>query len=332
MSHGHVLALVLAGGEGSRLRPLTETHAKPAVHFAGGYRLIDFVLANLVNSEIHEIYVLLQYKPHSLIQHIQAVWQRPYRHLAHRVRSVLPESSLVPGAFAGTADAVRRNLALIDRHRPDVVAVFAADHVYRMDVRQMLRFHSERDAEVTIGVNRIPREAAHRFGIVEVGPAGRIESFVEKPRWLPEADDNMPHALASMGNYLFAPQALIRLLEAAHDDGASDFGHHVVPRAVASTRAYAYDFATNHVPGTLRNEEQSYWRDVGTLEALEAARGDLLGPAPRFRLTNPRWPLHPSEIKPRDQRTSHEIGAPSGSHLHPTRASIDGRSGVVAGE
>lgn len=332
MSHGHVLALVLAGGEGSRLRPLTETQAKPALHLAGGYRLIDFVLANLVNSEICEIYVLLQYKPHSLIQHIQTVWQRSGRHFAHRVKPVLPDTSVTPGRFSGTADAVRRNLGLIERHRPDVVAIFAADHVYRMDVRQMLRFHNERDAELTIGVNRVPCEAAHRFGIVDVGPAGRIASFVEKPQRLPETTNNGAYALASMGNYLFAPQALIRLLEAAHDGAGSDFGHHVVPRAVASTRAYAYDLATNHVPGTLRSEERSYWRDVGTLEALETAREDLLGPAPRFRLTNPLWPLHPSEMRPRNKRVSRWNGIPSGIHTESIRASAAVRSMADASE
>lgn len=279
-----ILAFVLAGGEGRRLRPLTDDRAKPAVRFAGGYRIIDFALANLVNSLVAPIYVLAQYKPDTLLAHLQQAW-RPH----WPVRPRLPPSGQT---YAGTADAVYRNLELIERHRPDVVAVFAADHVYRMDVRPMARFHAHSNADVTVAAAAVPVEKATSFGVMAVRPDGRIEDFQEKPADPRLAPGSSRLAYASMGNYLFRPDSLIDLLGQTMGRGGSDFGRHMLPALPGSGyRAFAYDFARSEVPGVLDGEERAYWRDVGTLEALEEARRDIVGSHPRFNLRNPAWPI-----------------------------------------
>ena len=282
-----ILAFLLAGGEGTRLRPLTADRAKPAVRFAGDYRIIDFALSSLVNSRVAPIYVLAQYKPGTLLAHLGSEW---CPHWPVRVR--LPATGQ---SFCGTADAVYRNLELVERHGPDVVAVFAADHVFRMDVRQMARFHAARDADVTVACVPVPVEKASSFGIMAVGADGVIEEFQEKPA-VPRALSGDPRlACASMGNYLFKPRSLKALLEQAIGRGGSDFGRHILPMLPGSRyRAFAYDFAANEVPGVDNAEERAYWRDVGTLEALEAARRDVAGSRPRFNLHHPAWPMRPN--------------------------------------
>jgi glucose-1-phosphate adenylyltransferase len=290
--HPRILALVLAGGEGRRLRPLTAERPKPAVPLGRGCRIVDFALANLANSGVPWIYLLAQYKPAPLIEHVARVWRPLLARRGCMLRPVLAAGT--GGEFGGTADAVYRNLHLLARHDPDLVAVFAADHVYRMDVRQMAQFHMRRCADLTVAAVPVPLGQASSFGVIQARPDGRIEGFHEKPAQPACMPEDPQRAYASMGNYLFDPGTLVELLEAIVERGATDFGHDVLPQAVCSgARVYAYDFATNRVPGLKVYEEAAYWRDVGTLAALADARRDLEGPQPRLELNNPQWPLCP---------------------------------------
>ena len=284
-----IVALVLAGGEGTRLYPLTAEQAKPAVPFANGYRIVDFVLSNLVNSGISTVYMLAQYKPESLMRHIEKVWAPWFDDAAGVIKVLLPRSNRQ--LFRGTADAVHQYLDLIQAHSPDLVAVFAADHVYRMDVRQMIDFHCARKADVTVAAVAVPLEKASSFGIISTHADGRVREFHEKPRYGVPIPLNPSHAYASMGNYLFDPQVLHAALEEARSHGETDFGRDVLPRLCAGRRVYAYDFARNDVPGVQDFEERGYWRDVGTLSALAAAQQDAMGQRPRFNLWNRRWPI-----------------------------------------
>jgi glucose-1-phosphate adenylyltransferase len=297
MSQKKVLAFVLAFGNDTHPESLTEVHSTPALHFAHGYRLIDFALSNLVNSAIENVYVLLQTKPHSLIEHVRRVWQHPYPGGTPLASPLLCEVRVGGAPIPGTADAVRRNLHLIERHRPDVVAILAGDQVCRMDVRQMLGFHEVRRSAVTAAVVPVPMASAMRFGIISTHEGGRIEALLDRPRKPTSIPEDPAYALASTGNWLFEPQALIRLLDATRD-GGRDFEHDVMPRAVGSFRAFAYDLSNNHIPGSLRSEERGYWRDVGTPRALQTAREDTLRPAPRLWLSNPLWPLRPESQRP----------------------------------
>ena len=287
----NVIALVLAGGNGTRLHPLTIEHAKPALPFAVGYRVIDFVISNLVNSQIGPIVVLAQYKPQSLIEHIHSAWAPWSTGPDARIRVALPQQKARHGMFKGTADAVYQNLDLIDRHNADVVAVFAADHVYRMDVRQMVSFYRKRNAEVTVAAVPVPIHQASAFGIIATGPTGEIREFQEKPEQPAPMPADPGHAYASMGNYLFNAPALVKMLDEANRRGDTDFGCHIMPRLAHHYRAFAYDFSGNQVPGVQPYEERGYWRDIGTLEAFRAAQRDVLDPLPRFSLVNPYWPI-----------------------------------------
>jgi glucose-1-phosphate adenylyltransferase len=286
-----IVALVLAGGEGTRLYPLTAEHAKPALPFASGYRIVDFVLSNLVNSGISTLYVLAQYKPESLIRHIAGAWAPSFADGQGMIKVLLPRSNTLGGQFKGTADAVYQHLDLIQAHSPDVVAVFAADHIYRMDVRQMVAFHQDRRAAVTVSALAVPIDDATAFGVLGTAADGRVREFREKPRH-PRAIPGKPHlAYASMGNYLFDARCLERVLEEARSRGDLDFGRDVLPRLCSGERVYAYDFSQNRVPGLQDCEEPCYWRDVGTLSALAAAQQDAMGARPRFNLWNSRWPI-----------------------------------------
>jgi len=286
-----ILALVLAGGEGTRLYPLTARHAKPALPFANGYRIIDFVLSNLVNSGVSSIYVLAQYKPHSLIEHLTAAWAPQFNAKDCFLTVILPGRESGAGSFRGTADAVYQNLHLIERHRPDLVGVFAADHVYRMDVRQMAGFHTGRNADVSIAAVPVPIEYASSFGVMVTGRDGRIHEFQEKPAQPVPMPADPNRAYASMGNYLFSSSVLGDLLEEANGRGGCDFGQHIMPHLPGRYRTFAYDFMNNVVPGIAPHEERGYWRDVGTVEALVTAQRDILGPQPRFNLHNHKWPI-----------------------------------------
>ena len=287
----NIVAMVLAGGEGTRLYPLTAEHAKPAVPFASGYRLVDFVLSNLVNSRISTIYVLAQYKPESLIKHINAAWAPWFGDGEGTIKVLLPRSNTLSGQFKGTADAVYQYLDLLAAHAPDIVAVFAADHVYRMDVRQMVAFHRERRADVTVSAVAVPIKEASSFGILTCSAEGRVTQFREKPQRAAPLPGDPTRSFASMGNYLFDPEVLEHALHEARRAGETDFGRDILPRLCRTGHVCAYDFAANHVPGVQDYEEPAYWRDVGTLAALAAAQQDAMDNPPRFNLWNRRWPI-----------------------------------------
>ena len=292
-----VMAFVMAGGEGSRLRPLTLDRCKPSVPFGSRYRIIDFVLSNLANSDIRSIYILVQYKPQSLIEHIRKAWTVSALFSEQFVTVVPPQMTKEGKLFCGTADAVYQSLNLMNMHRPDLVAVFGADHVYRMDVRQMMRFHSENEADVTVAALPVLLENASNFGIIDTDASGRIRGFQEKPREARPMPGDPQRAFASMGNYLFRADVLRAALEDAHSRGETDFGHHVLPRLSKTHRVFAYNFATNEVPGAKPYEEKGYWRDVGTLDTYFDAHLDVLGMEPCFDAFNPQWPIYSSHYQ-----------------------------------
>lgn len=299
MAPQKILALVMAGGEGTRLYPLTANQAKPAVPFTNGFRLIDFVLSNLINSNIRQIYVLAQYKPQSLIEHIDNIWAPRSGDPEFFIKARLPEKGRGTGHFKGTADAVYQQLDLIQKHKPDLVAVFAADHIYRMDVQQMVTFHRECDAEVSVAAVPVPIERASSCGVIVTRPDNQVCEFQEKPKRPAPISTDRGHAYASMGNYLFDPRILIELLEEANQTNATDFGHHIMPNLPCRQRLFAYDFLCNRIPGARPYEERGYWRDVGTHDALSAAKSDVLGARPRFHLRNQRWPIRGASYRVR---------------------------------
>jgi glucose-1-phosphate adenylyltransferase len=289
--------MVMAGGEGSRLHPLTAERSKPAVPFGGRYRIIDFVLSSLVNSAINSIYLLVQYKSQSLIEHVRRSWILTPRLSDHFVTVVPPQMRTGPEWFQGTADAVYQNINLFDRHHADLVAVFGADHIYRMDVRQMVAFHFERGADVTVAALPVPIGQASSFGIISADADGRIREFIEKPDHPVPIPGDPTRAYASMGNYLFGTGVLTATLDEAHGRGERDFGRHVLPRMCKTHRVFAYDFFSNQVPGIHPYEERGYWRDVGTIGAYYAAHRDLLGAEARFETFNTQWPIYSSHYQ-----------------------------------
>ncbi len=294
MASPRVFGIVLAGGEGKRLMPLTADRAKPAVPFGGHYRLVDFALSNLVNGGYLRIVVLTQYKSHSLDRHVTTTW-RLSPLLGNYVTPVPAQMRRGPWWFAGSADAIYQNLNLIYDERPDLVCVFGADHIYRMDPRQMVQQHVETGAGVTVAAIRVPIGQAGEFGIVETAEDGlRIARFREKPKTgvqgLTDAPDQV---FASMGNYVFSTKTLIDAVGAdAHDDGSNhDLGGDIIPMLVDVGAAYVYDFSRNEVPGATA-VEHGYWRDVGTLDAFFDAHMDLVSTSPIFNLYNRDWPLY----------------------------------------
>ena len=299
----NVLAFVMAGGEGSRLHPLTANRCKPAVPFNGKHRIVDFVLSNLVNSEIFSIYLLVQYKSQSLIDHVSQSWTMARFIPQHFITVVPPQMQHGPAWFQGTADAVYQNIHLIESFQPDIVAVFGADHIYRMDVRQMIDFHIRSNAHASVATLPVELRECDQFGIVDVDDNHRIVDFREKPKSARPMPGSRTHALASMGNYIFNTDVLLQQLKKMHESGDSDFGKHILPSMVKTHKLVAYDFATNTIPGTEPYEEHAYWRDVGTIDAYFQAHFDTLGAAPRFRMTNRRWPIYASP----DQAESAQI-------------------------
>ena len=292
MARPRVLGIVLAGGEGKRLAPLTADRAKPAVPFAGLYRLVDFALSNLVNAGCLRICVLTQYKSHSLDRHITTTW-RMSTLLGNYVTPVPAQQRLGPHWYTGSADAIHQSLNLIYDERPDLVVVFGADHVYRMDPRQMIDQHVEHGAGVTVAAIRVRRTEATAFGVVQAGPDGRtVEAFLEKPPEPPGLPDAPDEAFASMGNYVFCADVLIDALRKDAVDGASrhDMGGDIMPMLVAERTAQVYDFMTNTVPGS-SERDSGYWRDVGTLDSYFDAHMDLCATHPVFNLYNEHWPI-----------------------------------------
>jgi len=299
----NVLAFVMAGGEGSRLHPLTASRCKPAVPFNGKHRIVDFVLSNLVNSEIYSTYLLVQYKSQSLIEHVRHTWAMARFMPQHFITVVPPQMRNGREWFQGTADAVYQNIYLIESFKPDIVAVFGADHIYRMDVRQMIDFHVTSGAHATVATLPVPLAQCDQFGIVDTDEHHRIVDFKEKPRTARPMPGRHTHALASMGNYIFDADVLLEQLQKMHEAHTSDFGKHILPGMVKTHKLMAYDFDTNVIPGVEPYEEHGYWRDVGTIDAYFDAHFDTLGAAPRFRITNRQWPIYASP----DQAESAQI-------------------------
>jgi len=295
-----VLAIVLAGGEGKRLMPLTHDRAKPAVPFGGQYRLIDFALSNLANAGLLRIVVLTQYKSHSLDLHVTRTW-RMSTLLGNYVTPVPAQMRRGPQWFAGSADAVFQNLNIVADERPDYICVFGADHIYRMDPRQMIEQHIASGAGLTLAAIRAPRAEAHQFGVIQTSDGRRIDAFVEKPPDAPGLPDAPDQVFASMGNYVFTTAALVDALHADADNPASrhDMGGDIVPHFVAKEDAEVYDFSTNVVPGATERD-RGYWRDVGTLDSFYEASMDLVSVHPVFNLYNTDWPIFTlgSELPP----------------------------------
>ncbi len=287
----HVLGIVLAGGEGKRLMPLTADRAKPAVPYGGSYRLIDFVLSNLVNGGIDRICVLTQYKSHSLDRHISQTW-RMSTIRGQYVTPVPAQQRLGPRWYQGSADAIYQSLNLVYDEAPDHVVVFGADHVYRMDPGQMLDAHLASGAGVTVAGIRVPREGASGFGIIQTSDGRRIDAFLEKPADPPGLPDDPDSSFASMGNYVFPTDVLLEaLLADAKDEGSvHDMGGNIIPFLVGNGQAFVYDFADNDVPGTT-DRDRGYWRDVGTIDTYHESHMDLVSIDPIFNLYNRQWPI-----------------------------------------
>ena len=287
----NVLGIVLAGGEGKRLWPLTADRAKPAVPFGGNYRLVDFVLSNLVNGGLHRLCVLTQYKSHSLDLHISTTW-RLSSVLGQYITTVPAQQRLGRRWFTGSADAIFQSQNLISDAQPDYIAVFGADHVYRMDPSQMLARHVASGAGATVAGIRVPRAEAKAFGCIRSDASGRITEFLEKPSDPPSVPDDPDVTFASMGNYVFTTDVLLDALAADSEDGDSDhdMGGDIIPRLVAKGEAAVYDFADNVVPGATPRDA-GYWRDVGTIDSYYDAHQDLISVHPIFNLYNHRWPI-----------------------------------------
>ncbi|MHA7189660.1 glucose-1-phosphate adenylyltransferase [Arthrobacter sp. MDT2-16] len=294
MAPKKVLAVVLAGGEGKRLMPLTADRAKPAVPFAGSYRLIDFALSNLVNSGYLQIVVLTQYKSHSLDRHISETW-RMSTQLQNYIASVPAQQRRGKSWFLGSANAIYQSLNLIHDAQPDIVVVIGADHVYRMDFEQMVDAHVKSGASVSVAAVRQPMNLVDQFGVIETAQddPGRIAAFVEKPATTPGLPDDPDSFLASMGNYVFTTEALVKALEddAARLDTKHDMGGDIIPYFVERNDAAVYDFTTNDIPGATDRDRQ-YWRDVGTMDSYYDANMDLISPLPLFNLYNLQWPIY----------------------------------------
>jgi glucose-1-phosphate adenylyltransferase len=289
-----VLAIVLAGGEGNRLMPLTADRAKPAVPFAGSYRLIDFALSNLVNSRYLQIVVLTQYKSHSLDRHISETW-RMSTQLGNYIASVPAQQRVGKSWFLGSANAIYQSLNLIHDANPDIVVVVGADHVYRMDFAQMVAQHVNSGAKATVAAVRQPLHMADQFGVIEVdqNDPQKIAAFVEKPASTPGLAADPSQFLASMGNYVFDADALVDALhvDAERLDTKHDMGGDIIPYFVNQGEAGVYDFTLNDIPGSTERD-RTYWRDVGTIDSFYDAHIDLISPLPVFNLYNSEWPIY----------------------------------------
>jgi len=287
----NTIAMVLAGGKGERLSPLTLRRAKPSVTFGGKYKIIDFVLSNLFNSGIRRIYILTQYRAYSLNKHIRESWGK-WTGLGEFCVAISPETSSDSEQwFKGTADAILQYLRFVETADADYVAVFGGDHIYKMDISQMIQFHRMNRADLTIASLEVPKEEASRFGVFSVDDDNRVTAFTEKPKE-PETIPGRKTCFASMGNYIFPTRKLIEVLlegKKLHED--LDFGKHVIPMMLEKgDRVYAYNFNDNLVPG-MKSEERGYWKDVGTLDSYYEANMDLINVSPQLNLYNYKWPI-----------------------------------------
>lgn len=288
-----VLAFVLAGGKGTRLYPLTKERAKPAVPFGGRYRIVDFVLSNLVNSGIYSTYVLIQFKSQSLLQHLRDGWESTSLLKSHFIIPV-PAQMRTPGEtwYRGTADAIFQNINLIEQADPHVVAIFGADHIYRMNIREMIEFHEQKRAQVTVAAIPVEKSLAVEFGVIETAADGSINGFHEKRADAPTMPSDPERVYASMGNYIFSTGTLLRELyaDAANEESSHDFGRDILPSLIGRADMYAYDFQTNRIPGD-PPDAPVYWRDVGTIDSYYDANMDLRAVSPILNLYNRQWPL-----------------------------------------
>ena len=311
-----VLTMILAGGAGTRLRPLTRDRAKPAVPFGGRYRLVDFVLSNFVNSGFHQIKILTQYKSDSLNQHISRGW-RLSDQLDQFVDVVPAQQRVGPQWYKGSADAIYQNLNLIEDNDPEDVCVFGADHIYKMDIEEMVEHHRDQTADLTVAAVPVTLEEGEAFGIFVIDEEGRITDFVEKPDDPPPMPNNPEMCLASMGNYVFDADALVERVsrDAKKEESAHDFGHNIVDWMVEDEAAdvYVYDFSNNRVPG--QNEREiGYWKDVGTIDNYWNASMDLVSIHPQFNLYNEEWPIrtyyqdHPPAKFVHDDPSNERVG------------------------
>ncbi len=288
-----VLGIVLAGGKGTRLYPLTRERAKPAVPFGGKYRIIDFVLSNFVNSGIYSIYVLTQFRSQSLLQHLSEGWQFSGLLKSHFITNVPAQMrSEKESWYQGTADAIFQNINLIEQSDPHFVAIFGADHIYRMNIASMIDFHQSKNAEVSVAAIPVPKPQAREFGVIEAREDGHIIAFHEKKADAPTMPGDPHRVYASMGNYVFSTRRLIELLQAdaEHPSSHHDFGMDILPKLAGKAPIYAYNFETNRIPGE-PEDSVPYWRDVGTIEAYYEASMDLNQIKPDLNLYNREWPV-----------------------------------------
>ena len=322
------LAMVLAGGEGKRLDPLTRDRAKPAVPFGGRYRIVDFVLSNLVNSGIYSTYVLIQFRSQSLLQHLSEGWA---------TGGLLKENFIIPVPaqmrsgeetwFRGTADALYQNINLIEQATPDYVVVFGADHIYRMDPRQMVEHHLATGAGVTVAAIPVDRNEASEFGVIEADAAGRILAFHEKAPNPPTMPGDPTRCLASMGNYVFDTATLVDIVTPTEGrPELTDIGGDVIPALTAEGVAHYYDFSGNVVPGD-SEANRGYWRDVGSIDQYYEANMDLVAAIPRFNLYNPQWPVYSHHPPLPPAKVSHGVSGER-SYVH---ASLLCQGSIISG-
>ena len=329
--HSDVLVMILAGGEGKRLMPLTADRAKPAVPFGGRYRLIDLVLSNFINSGYYRINVITQYKSDSLSRHISRGW-RMSAQADHFCEVVPAQQRTGKHWYQGSADAIFQNLNLIRDDDPGDVAVFGADHIYKMDVSQMVGYHREKGAALTIAAIPVPIEEAHQFGIIEIDATGQVVGFEEKPKHPKPMPSNPDFALVSMGNYLFRRDALVEQVDEDSRDAQSahDFGGSILTKMVAEANypIYCYDFSTNIIPAQ-SEREKGYWRDVGTIEAYWQASMDLVSVEPEFDLYNRRWPIRSTHDHNPPAKFVHDD--PHSGRIGMAINSIVAEGGIVSG-
>ncbi|HYW42918.1 MAG TPA: glucose-1-phosphate adenylyltransferase [Bryobacteraceae bacterium] len=291
--HIRVLGIVLAGGKGTRLYPLTRERAKPAVPFGGKYRIIDFVLSNFINSGIYSIYVLTQFRSQSLLQHLSEGWQ--FGSLLKN-QFVIPVPAQMRSAgetwYQGTADAIYQNINLVEQSDPHVVAIFGGDHIYRMNITAMIEYHVQKSADVTVAAIPVPKNQAFEFGVIEASDDGHILAFHEKNPQAPTMPGDPERVYASMGNYVFSTRTLLRLLheDAGEESSSHDFGRDILPKLAAKAEIFAYDFQNNRIPGE-PIDAAPYWRDVGTIDAYYEANMDLRAVSPALNLFNREWPV-----------------------------------------
>ncbi|MCK6263616.1 glucose-1-phosphate adenylyltransferase [Vibrio sp. ZSDE26] len=297
----NALTVILAGGMGSRLSPLTDDRAKPAVPFGGKYRIIDFTLTNCLHSGLRQILVLTQYKSHSLQKHLRDGWSIFNPELGEYITVVPPQMRKGGKWYEGTADAIYHNLWLLSRSNADYVVVLSGDHVYRMDYAAMLKQHKETGAKLTVACMDVAREDAHEFGVMETDNHGQVISFIEKPADPPSMPNNPSRSLASMGIYIFEIETLQKVLEedAFIESSSHDFGHDIIPKLIDRERVFAYQFCSDKG----RVEKDCYWRDVGTIDSFYQANMDLLQPVPPMNLYQPNWPIRTYEAQYPPART-----------------------------